>query len=60
MVEAPPSAGLLVIAADRGGSIRETLSMAKAHGASGRPRFPANAGEEERPPPQRGPLLQSA
>jgi len=31
VLEAPPSAGLLVIAADRGGSIRESFSMAKAY-----------------------------
>jgi hypothetical protein len=31
VLEAPPSAGLLVIAADRGGTIRETFSMAKAY-----------------------------
>ena len=31
VLEAPPSAGLLVIASDRGGSIRETFSMAKAY-----------------------------
>lgn len=31
VLEAPPSAGLIVIAADRGGSIRETFSMAKAY-----------------------------
>ena len=29
--EGPPSAGLIVITAQRGGSIRETLSMAKAY-----------------------------
>src|SRR3954451_11161498 len=29
--EAPPSAGLIVIASDRGGSIRESFSMAKAY-----------------------------
>jgi hypothetical protein len=41
ILEAPPSAGLLVILSDRGGSIRETFSMAsaytearKAHGES--------------------------
>jgi hypothetical protein len=41
VLEGPPSAGLLVIASDRGGSIKETFSMAKAytearekHGAS--------------------------
>ncbi|HEY3191543.1 MAG TPA: hypothetical protein VGJ61_02080 [Solirubrobacterales bacterium] len=32
VLEAPPSAGLIVIASDRGGSIRETFSMAKAYG----------------------------
>jgi hypothetical protein len=31
ILEAPPSAGLLVIASDRGGSIRESFSMAKAY-----------------------------
>lgn len=31
VLEAPPSAGLVVIAADRGGSIRESFSMAKAY-----------------------------
>ena len=31
VLEAPPSAGLMVIAADRGGSIRESFSMAKAY-----------------------------
>ena len=31
VLEAPPSAGLLVIAPDRGGSIRESFSMAKAY-----------------------------
>ncbi|HEX5894102.1 MAG TPA: hypothetical protein VFY33_04675 [Solirubrobacterales bacterium] len=31
ILEAPPSAGLVVIASDRGGSIRETFSMAKAY-----------------------------
>jgi hypothetical protein len=31
VLEAPPSAGMLVIASDRGGSIRETFSMAKAY-----------------------------
>jgi hypothetical protein len=31
VLEAPPSAGLLVISSDRGGSIRETFSMAKAY-----------------------------
>jgi hypothetical protein len=31
VLEAPPSAGLLVIASDRGGSIRESFSMAKAY-----------------------------
>jgi hypothetical protein len=41
VLEGPPSAGLIVITAQRGGSIRESLSMAKAysearrqHGAS--------------------------
>jgi hypothetical protein len=31
VLEAPPAAGLLVITSDRGGSIRETFSMAKAY-----------------------------
>jgi hypothetical protein len=31
ILEAPPSAGLVVITSDRGGSIRETFSMAKAY-----------------------------
>lgn len=31
ILEAPPSAGLVVIASDRGGSIRETFSIAKAY-----------------------------
>jgi hypothetical protein len=31
ILEAPPSAGLIVILSDRGGSIRETFSMAKAY-----------------------------
>jgi hypothetical protein len=31
VLEAPPSAGLIVIAGDRGGSIRESFSMAKAY-----------------------------
>jgi hypothetical protein len=31
VLEGPPSAGLIVITADRGGSIRETFSMAKAY-----------------------------
>jgi hypothetical protein len=31
VLEAPPSAGLVVILSDRGGSIRETFSMAKAY-----------------------------
>src|SRR6476620_8862403 len=31
LLEAPPAAGLLVITADRGGSIRETFSMAQAY-----------------------------
>src|SRR3954453_17707640 len=31
ILEAPPSAGLIVIFSDRGGSIRETFSMAKAY-----------------------------
>ena len=32
LLQAPPSAGLIVIASDRGGSIKETFSMAKAYG----------------------------
>jgi hypothetical protein len=31
VLEAPPSAGLLVITAGRGGMLRETMSMAKAY-----------------------------
>jgi hypothetical protein len=31
LLEAPPSAGLLVIVSDRGGSVKETFSMAKAY-----------------------------
>jgi hypothetical protein len=31
VLEAPPSAGLIVITSDRGGSIRESFSMAKAY-----------------------------
>jgi len=31
VLEAPPSAGLVVVASDRGGSIRESFSMAKAY-----------------------------
>jgi hypothetical protein len=31
LLQAPPSAGMLVVFADRGGSIRETFSMAKAY-----------------------------
>lgn len=31
VLEGPTSAGLVVIAADRGGSVRETFSMAKAY-----------------------------
>ena len=31
VLEGPTSAGLLVIASDRGGSIRETFSMAKVY-----------------------------
>jgi hypothetical protein len=31
LLEAPPAAGLLVITSDRGGSVRETFSMAKAY-----------------------------
>jgi hypothetical protein len=31
VLEAPPSAGMVVIASDRGGSIRESFSMAKAY-----------------------------
>ncbi|HEX6586349.1 MAG TPA: hypothetical protein VF052_06325 [Solirubrobacterales bacterium] len=34
LLEAPPSAGLVVVASDRGGSIRETFSMAKAYADS--------------------------
>src|ERR671918_2347127 len=31
ILEGPPSAGLVVILSDRGGSVRETFSMAKAY-----------------------------
>jgi hypothetical protein len=31
ILEAPPSAGLIVILSDRGGSVRETFSMAKSY-----------------------------
>jgi hypothetical protein len=31
ILEGPPSAGVLVIAAQRGGTLRETISMAKAY-----------------------------
>jgi hypothetical protein len=31
ILEAPPSAGLIVILSDRGGSIKETFSMAKSY-----------------------------
>jgi predicted house-cleaning noncanonical NTP pyrophosphatase (MazG superfamily) len=31
VLEAPPSAGMIVVASDRGGSIRESFSMAKAY-----------------------------
>lgn len=31
LLEAPPSAGLVVVASDRGGSIKESISMAKAY-----------------------------
>ncbi len=31
VLEAPPSAGLIVVAAQRGGSIRETIAIAKAY-----------------------------
>jgi hypothetical protein len=36
ILEGPTSAGLVVIAADRGGSIRETFSMAKAYADANR------------------------
>jgi hypothetical protein len=32
ILEAPPSAGLIVVTAQRGGSFRETIAMAKAYG----------------------------
>jgi hypothetical protein len=32
ILEGPPSAGLIVITAQRGGTLRETVSMAKAYG----------------------------
>lgn len=31
VLEAPPSAGMIVVTADRGGTFRETFSMAKAY-----------------------------
>jgi hypothetical protein len=31
MLEAPPSAGMIVVTAQRGGTIRETVAMAKAY-----------------------------
>ena len=31
LLQAPPSAGLVVIASDRGGSVKESFSMAKAY-----------------------------
>ncbi len=31
ILEAPPSAGMIVVTAQRGGSIRETIAMAKAY-----------------------------
>ena len=31
VLEAPPSAGLIVVTAQRGGSLRETIAMAKAY-----------------------------
>jgi hypothetical protein len=32
ILEGPPSAGLIVVTAQRGGSFRETIAMAKAYG----------------------------
>lgn len=32
VLEAPPSAGMIVVTAQRGGTIRETIAMAKAYG----------------------------
>jgi hypothetical protein len=32
ILEAPPSAGMIVVTAQRGGSFRETIAMAKAYG----------------------------
>jgi hypothetical protein len=34
VLEGPPAAGLMVVAADRGGMFRETLSMGKAYAAA--------------------------
>ena len=52
VLEAPPSAGLVVIASDRGGSIRETFSMAKAyaeaHKKPGRARFSTRSSRRSR------------
>ena len=31
VLEAPPTAGLIVVTAERGGSLRETFAMAKAY-----------------------------
>ena len=31
ILEAPPSAGMIVVTAQRGGSFRETIAMAKAY-----------------------------
>src|SRR5207244_11182755 len=35
-LEAPPSAGIIVVTAQRGGTLRETLAMAKAYGEARR------------------------
>jgi hypothetical protein len=34
ILEAPPSAGMIVVTAQRGGSFRETIAMAKAYAAA--------------------------
>jgi hypothetical protein len=36
VLEAPPSAGIIVVTAQRGGTLRETLAMAKAYGEARR------------------------
>src|SRR6266508_2491124 len=34
VLEGPPSAGMIVVTAQRGGTLRETIAMAKAYGAA--------------------------